>query len=50
MAEAEEVLKQRGVEDRGTQALLIIDKPITKEEAKARIRAIKALAREGNLR
>lgn len=50
VAEAEEVLKQRGVEDRGTQALLIIDKPITKEEAKARIRAIKALAREGNLR
>ena len=36
MAEAEEVLEQRGVEDRGTQALLIIDKPITKEEAKAR--------------
>ena len=29
---------------------LLIDKPITKEEAKARIRAIKALAREGKLR
>lgn len=50
VVEAEEVLEQRGVEDRGTHSLLIIDKPITKEEAKARIRAIKALAKEGNLR
>lgn len=50
VAEAEEALAQRGVEDRGTHPLLIIDKPITKEEAKARIRAIKALAREGKLR
>jgi hypothetical protein len=50
VAEAEQTLERRGVGDRGTHPLLLIDKPITKEEAKARIRAIKALAREGKLR
>ena len=49
VAEAERALEQRGVGDRGTHPLLIIDRPITKEEAKARILAIKALAREGKL-
>lgn len=48
-AEAERVLVQRGVSDRGSHPVLIIDHPLSKEEAKARIQAIKALAREGKL-
>ena len=50
VAEAEQALEQRGVGDRGTHPLLIIDTPITKAEARERIRAIKALARDGKLR